>query len=169
MTLYRNKSLNEVSNIDKYKNINLSQFDNIEHDIIDIEDFAKTLSISIELSEDIIKSGELINNKIIINSSEHPFRQNFTVAHEIGHFIKKHGDSDRDENKIYSEEERKNEREANQFAAELLVPEYKIIQEYDKVKNKKEEAILRDLSDIFCVSKKVIQFRLIDLNLVNLA
>ena len=50
---------------------------------------------------------------IIINSNDRPERQNFTVAHEIGHFALHHFES---EEQTWEQEE-----EANLFAADLLL------------------------------------------------
>ena len=50
---------------------------------------------------------------IIINSNDRPERQNFTVAHEIGHFALNHFET---EKQTWEQEE-----EANLFAADLLL------------------------------------------------
>jgi Zn-dependent peptidase ImmA (M78 family) len=67
------------------------------------------------------------------NKSHHPNRQRFTIAHELGHYLLHQGelvhlDSDRGafmlnlRDSISSKGEDNDEREANLFAAELLMP-----------------------------------------------
>src|SRR5579859_858854 len=69
------------------------------------------------------KGKELI---IGVNSSQHPNRQRFTIAHEIGHYILHKGWSLHvDEDFCINRDGADNldERAANRFAAELLMPE----------------------------------------------
>lgn len=62
-----------------------------------------------------------------INSLHHPHRQRFTMAHELGHFIKHSPISSRfhDTNFFRNAESNQMETEANNFAAELLMPKNK--------------------------------------------
>lgn len=62
-----------------------------------------------------------INDEIFIgyNKNHHPNRQRFTVAHEIGHLIMGHTSVN---NNPTPENKDIEEMEANQFAAELLMP-----------------------------------------------
>ena len=98
-------------------------------------------------------------NTMYINSDEPPKRQNFTIAHELGHFILGHikeedykllfrkSQLERDKLKI--------EKEANCFAANLLVPTTfikKIISDYPFITN-------YQLSNLFGVSETVIRHR----------
>jgi Zn-dependent peptidase ImmA (M78 family) len=62
-----------------------------------------------------------------VNSAQPPTRRRFSIAHEIGHYL--HGHEDYDESKVLVEERRgslsaydRQEQEANEFAAELLMP-----------------------------------------------
>lgn len=59
---------------------------------------------------------------IAVNKNHHPNRQRFTVAHELGHYILNHGNKEdtlyRDKDGMYEPDEI----EANEFAAELLMP-----------------------------------------------
>ncbi len=74
-------------------------------------------------------------NAIYINAEDTPKRQNFTLAHEIGHY-KLHGNGHRERidrydysyisNKEEREKKEKEETEANYFAASLLVPANKL-------------------------------------------
>jgi Zn-dependent peptidase ImmA (M78 family) len=57
---------------------------------------------------------------VLLNSSDHPVRQRFTLAHEYGHHCMRHGAAvDR---RIDLASKDRQEVEANQFAAELLLP-----------------------------------------------
>lgn len=71
-------------------------------------------------------SGFLVpdKNAIFVNKMESPGRKRFTIAHEIGHYVLKHKESHilkRDE--LSSLGTNQQEKEANAFAAELLMPE----------------------------------------------
>ena len=72
-------------------------------------------------------------NKILINSNRPPKRMAFTLAHELGHAVM-HTDVDRDillrDGKSSSADYL--EKEANKFAACLLMPEYMIRQQMEK-------------------------------------
>jgi len=69
------------------------------------------------------------NKKIVVNAEDTPFRQNFTIAHELGHFLLAHHE-DADFVQNYSVMMRNTcaveptpmELEANVFADNLLVP-----------------------------------------------
>jgi predicted transcriptional regulator len=64
--------------------------------------------------------------KIVVNQNDAPVRQQFTLAHELGHFVLGHvkkGVLFRDTNFTFGEdEETRQETEANYFAGTLLVP-----------------------------------------------
>lgn len=84
----------------------------------------------------------------------HPFcRQRFTIAHEIGHLLLGHTCTSRDDGTY-------NEKEANAFAAELLVPAFLLKQDY------KETSTLRGISSLYRVSDSTMYIRLTDLKLV---
>lgn len=67
---------------------------------------------------------------ICINYKRPIGHQNFTLAHELGHWFLHKGQniSDDDRNCIYSSDIK--EKEANEFAAELLYPESLFVQDY---------------------------------------
>lgn len=68
---------------------------------------------------------------IFVNKTESPGRKRFTIAHEIGHFVLKHNNTNIFEystnalqrNNLSSKGQDPQEIEANAFAAELLMPE----------------------------------------------
>ncbi len=94
---------------------------------VDIRKIAESVGLTIQDSSPERKSGYLNaeNKTIFVSPSESPIRQRFTVAHELGHFVLGHGSSDRlitDWSIRYTPEQVKKERDANQFAAEVLMP-----------------------------------------------
>lgn len=112
------------------------------------------------------------------NKSESEVRRRFTIAHEIGHFILHRLEHeifvDRKEFKVLyrddnsSTGEFQNEREANAFAAALLMPRTKLIKELEKMKldlgDDKEDAI-KELARIFKVSSQAMMYRISNLEL----
>ncbi len=97
---------------------------------------------------------------IYFNSNEHYNRQRFTVAHELGHHVLGHtqdGEYHRDIVGNYSTGIRDDrEIEANQFAAELLMPEEAIRQLVSRIG---VDSTLR-LANIFNVSEAAMHWRL---------
>ena len=106
---------------------------------VDVEQIAKTLGLPIietDLGGDV--SGLLVSNGeqscIVVSKDDHPHRQRFTIAHEIGHFWLKHqfepGEHVHvDRGNFISKRGLRStagidpkEIEANQFAANLLMP-----------------------------------------------
>lgn len=98
---------------------------------------------------------------ILIDKNDGIKRQIFSVAHELGHFI-----LHKDENKHFSKRDFASslgldtkEREANAFAASLLMPE-------DEVSRLVDLGLkLDDLAGYFDVSSLAMQYRLINLGL----
>ena len=82
-------------------------------------------------------------------------RRHFTIAHEIGHFVL-HPERCRPERGgVVNEAGRREEREADAFAAELLMPEYLV---REAVREQGLDAVR--LADRFAVSRKAMQTRL---------
>lgn len=151
----------------------------IDHNLlntpVDTFKLAKSLGIKIEFKdlEDEV-SGFLVrkDNKDIIgvNQGHARTRQRFTVSHEIGHYmlhIKEQtlfvdyykGD------KLFRKNNHKvnynMEREANQFAASLLMPKKLIEVEIQKLSDEIEYSIKKfQLSKLFKVSELAMDFRL---------
>lgn len=96
------------------------------------------------------------------NVSEAPVRQRFTVAHELGHFALGHNDAPRDSGNFQSSGDPR-ERQANRFAAELLMPSSLVKQYYQNGVASSVEA----LANIFGVSKDAMGYRLINLGLLR--
>lgn len=98
--------------------------------------------------------------QIYFDSNEHGNRQRFTVAHELAHHVLGHtqnGEYHRDQVGNYSTGTRDyREIEANQFAAELLMPEDAI---YQLVSREGVNSTSR-LASIFNVSEEAMHWRL---------
>jgi Zn-dependent peptidase ImmA (M78 family) len=135
---------------------------------------AKKLNIRVEdseLEDDI--SGIFVvehdESYIIYNRSESHVRQRFTIAHELGHFILHKSSGvfvDRKPKALYrnsasSTGEVLKEREANAFAAALLMPKSLIDREIKKISDTEE--IVDKLAELFEVSKLAMSFRLSNL------
>jgi Zn-dependent peptidase ImmA (M78 family) len=115
--------------------------------------------------------GNIIKNAdgCVINiNSRHSAQTNmFTIAHELGHFIKhneklsKIGQFMDRKSSGYTKEEKQNERQANDFAAELLMPSDKFYQVY-----KENMGDIKKLTEFFMVSEEVIYFRAVKLGLM---
>ncbi|WP_113384945.1 ImmA/IrrE family metallo-endopeptidase [Rhizobium mayense] len=95
---------------------------------------------------------------IYINKNESPLRQTFTIAHELGHALLHKEWAASDGYKVFWRDPERNnddphEKEANAFAAHLLVPRNLLDQYY---RNLSES----DLSKLFAVSVPAIKNRL---------
>jgi len=75
------------------------------------------------------------NKFIVVNKKDNEKRQRFTIAHELGHYFLHMSDQDYENTSMVSFRGRSNkhEREANLFAAELLMPEDVVKREYELV------------------------------------
>lgn len=138
---------------------------------INVEAIAKNLEISVvphPFKEDI--SGLLFreNGKLFlgVNSGHTVQRQRFTIAHEIGHYIlhaseKIHYDTKDDLEQVYFRADSisgADEIQANQFAAELLMPK-----ELVEKCVKSGILIISVLAERFHVSDGAMRYRLINL------
>ncbi len=107
-------------------------------DLLENQDYIKKYNLLL-FKEDISKLsgfigyGEKKISVICINYKRPIGNQNFTLAHELGHWFLHYGQniSDNDKNCVYSSD--RIEQEANSFAAELLYPEKLFSQDYLKV------------------------------------
>jgi len=110
---------------------------NITSDPVDLMKIAEFLKIQVKyhaLPDEVsgaLDLRDLSNALILVNSGHSTSRQRFTLAHEIGHFCLQHvATGIHIDNKILfrknktDKEDTKKEREANRFAAELLMPEH---------------------------------------------
>lgn len=161
---------------------------------IDLTKLAIHLEVSVhkeELEDEI--SGMLVikdgNKHIIINKNQHPNRQRFTIAHEIGHLALHHKDGDQlfVDNKIavyhrvgtpshqaYSSPgsltDLSDEKEANYFAASLLMPEALLRSYIDSRQlDISDELDIYLLANAFGVSEQAMSIRLQNLGLIRFA
>lgn len=135
---------------------------------IPLEDIANSegLTVAVATFKDNSISGFIDFEKkmIIVNQYDSPSRQKFTIAHELGHWIlhQEELECNRDLIVFYRKaikgETDPLEREANCFAANLLVPDSFLKKFLDQSKTNK------DLANIFQVSESVIAYRR---NLIN--
>lgn len=93
-----------------------------------------------------------------INAYHHPVRQRFTLAHELAHYVLHRSEQERFEDRTYARrrnDHSKMEREADAFAASLLMPEVRVRKAIESgVKN------LNDLARQFDVSSLAMRYRL---------
>jgi Zn-dependent peptidase ImmA (M78 family) len=147
---------------------------------VPVEELALSLGAEIRRKAfDDDTSGMLIReeNRVIIavNSTHVEQRQRFTIAHEIGHWVLHRGrplvvDATvkvnlRAKNSGFASQ--REETEANQFAAALLMPVDSVQAIYEKLSNGKALSdLVSTLSNRFRVSSVAMQYRLTNLGLV---
>lgn len=109
--------------------------------------------ISGELYRDLEDGGWVI----IVNSNQTAARQRFTIAHELGHYVLHRNESDAFEDEIFfrSGEKDLSEYQADNFAAELLMPKELFTQALNK-----EGCTIESLSAQFGVSYVATRIRL---------
>lgn len=101
--------------------------------------------------------------EIGVNRIEPLARQRFTVAHEIGHWVMGHGNSFRDPAANFSSSANSFlERQANTFAACLLMPRSAVLQ-LAHTKNQ----LVDDMARAFSVSRIAMEYRLKNLGLIS--
>ena len=148
---------------------------------IPIERIALEVGLSLEpmdISDDI--SGVLVigqgQSAIGYNASHAVVRQRFTIAHEIGHFLLHGSKRDLFIDKGYTAIFRRDqavatgdyllERQANQFAAALLMPEDLVRNEVRNIEfDLADETALRELAKKFEVSTQAMSLRLAHLGI----
>ena len=98
---------------------------------------------------------------IVLNGPDDSGRRRFTIAHEIGHFVL-YPERCRPERGGVGEAGRREEREADTFAAELLMPEHLVREAV------REQGLdVARLADRFEVNRKAMQSRLRHLGLAE--
>ncbi len=153
---------------------------------VDVKYCAETLNVrvkAVELDEDV--SGFLVFNgnqaHIGYNRTHGEHRHRFTIAHEIGHYL-----LHKNSNKLFIEKKqsahekviyRNNnsstgeyviEREANSFAAALLMPRKLVEKELAQSHNlNNPDALISELADLFNVSAQAMRIRLTNLGIID--
>jgi Zn-dependent peptidase ImmA (M78 family) len=175
---------NRFRNIEKHAYSLLCRFELERKLPIDVEALASALGISVKyepFKEDL--SGVLVKENVRtvigVNSSHAITRQRFTIAHEIGHYALKH------EGNLFVDKALKNqafvvrrdgksslgidlfEIQANQFAAELLMPATLLKRQLERRIGKKSgltsDELISELARVFLVSHKAMEYRLVNL------
>lgn len=120
-----------------------------------------------------------------LNSAHHPLRQRFSIAHEIGHALlhlpptpPRSGDAVVDKpleilfrDNVASMGVDQREIEANRFAAELLMPEAAVRQQFRDLllspPYRDVDGLADELANKFVVSSQAMRFRLNNLGLID--
>src|SRR6266576_1164787 len=128
------------------------------------------LGLQVGKSEDLAVSGMLLppERQIWLNAAEGAPRRRFTLAHELGHWVCQHLEGKSapvycraaDVQPEPTAADRALEREANVFAAELLMPETAVREEWTRT------ATVGELAQAFGVSGVAMQWRLYSFGLV---
>jgi Zn-dependent peptidase ImmA (M78 family) len=101
--------------------------------------------------------------RIGVNRQDPPARQRFTAAHEIGHWMLGHGNSFRDLASNYSSaSDTIVERQANAFAACLLMPRGQVI---GLARNSTKS--VDEMARTFSVSRVAMEYRLRNLGIIS--
>ncbi len=143
----------------------LDQLD-IEEPPVDVEGVAGSLGLQVnKVSRGMGFRGRLLRERMVVEveQSTHPHMQRFTIAHEVGHWVLGHNSvvSVFNDRSTY-DPRRINDRQANVFASELLMPEVWVRAHWAKLRNSQE------MAKLFCVSPEAMFYRLEDLNLLGL-
>jgi Zn-dependent peptidase ImmA (M78 family) len=130
-------------------------------------DIAKSEGITIayfkpdDNTKDISGLLEINQKKIYLNAYESAARQNFTLAHELAHYFLKHRPDQYGvykRNSLYSTTKPEKEKEADAFAAELLMPA-QLIKKVKRDYGLSDKDIIT-LSRLFGVSASAMEYRL---------
>jgi Zn-dependent peptidase ImmA (M78 family) len=149
---------------------------------VNVEEICKTLGVAVkpmDVKERV--SGVLVlkNDKATVgyNRMDAPVRQRFTIAHELGHYA-----LHQDTMQLFVDEgyavayrdsrsssgEVRREREANAFAAAILMPKYLVEQEVEKLSfDLGSDDALETLASRFDVSTQAMAYRLANLGIFS--
>ena len=109
--------------------------------------------------------GRVVVERAVIEvaANDHPHRKRFTVAHELGHYVLDH-------NPVLTEAEPRdfgnpksvNEKEANHFAAALLMPEEWVRQDWQNLQDAER------MANLYRTSPEAMWYRLMELKLLKI-
>ncbi len=143
---------------------------------VPIEEIVAQYGISIGYAPSEDYSGVLIRKSdggflMGINSDETNSRMRFTIAHELAHFLfdknKAVSIDYRNKTRLINKPEK--EKRADFFAANLLMPDNLVTEDFKKASNNTSyfsEADLIKLAELYQVSKEAMRYRLQNLNLI---
>lgn len=107
--------------------------------------------------------GQMVRDRAVIEVSrgDPRHRQRFTIAHEMGHYVLDHNPvySMADDREL-SDPRQTNEREADIFAAEMLMPEEWMREDWKGLRN------ARKMATLYYVSEEAMWYRLEELRLM---
>ena len=142
-------SLNSIP-VDLNKILKKESIEVVEKNFVELE-----LKVSKQISGMLYIAG---NTKLIlVNEQDNKKRQNFTIAHELGHYYLHGGQNAKDEVFVsFREDSNQKETEANKFAAALLMSDDEVKDEYNLV----IFPTVSYLADKFDVSKMAMRIKL---------
>ena len=122
------------------------------------------------LAVDYVQSPRGLHGRVIVTravievaADDHPHRQRFTLAHELGHYVLDHSPLFTDaEPRDFGNPKGVNEQEANHFAASLLMPAEWVRQDWAKLRDAARMATL------YRTSPESMWYRLQELKLINI-
>lgn len=156
----------------------LAQF-RVRRPPVPVEQIAKRLGLKLaavpagdDISGAIIRKGTRV--VIAVNTSHHPNRQRFTVAHELGHYYFHQGLEEHvDQNFRIAWRNTDSSRavdwleiEANRFAAELLMPTEFLVKDLDALQRIEKRTVAL-LASRYRVSPEAMKFRLTNLGITG--
>ena len=162
MNIYKNDSFNRI--VQKFTDIDLSEIDGVF--VVPVGQICDKLGLKAEFKR--LKNGlsgylDSENKTIFINEDYPATRNLFTVAHEIGHYVLHEGTQNRfDQYHKYTSEELQREWQANEFAGELLMPQYKFTEIFRELQNNTKK-----IADWFGVSQRAVEIRSFCLGLID--
>jgi Zn-dependent peptidase ImmA (M78 family) len=153
---------------------------------INLEEILKCLDVKLEKIiewNDVLGEIEVKNEQVVIkiNEANHLFeeRERFTIAHELGHLCRHIAPNVKDKFVDTEETMKRNnywsmeEYEANNFAAQLLMPDDLIVEEGKKIALQLKENGQVDINEFifkmaqkFNVSKQAMRYRLKNLGII---
>ena len=111
---------------------------------------------------------------VLINSTHHTNRQRFSLAHEIGHFVMHQITGVHMDTKVFLRQDTPNplharmEREANKFAAELIMPELQVKESWNQISaDFLDDNPVAALANQFQVSEGALMIRLKEIKGLN--
>ncbi|MDS3871833.1 ImmA/IrrE family metallo-endopeptidase [Staphylococcus hominis] len=151
-----------------------SAFEIPRHQPINLDEFLNTLNIQLHESEELIYEGKIEkdyndNTIITIKYNHNEGRRRFTIAHELGHYFLHFNDEDKEfkDSVFYRSLEYNDEEiEANEFAANLLMPEeeYKVFAENNAYNQESNTYDIEKIAEYFIVSRQAAIYRGKNLN-----
>ncbi|MGC4101107.1 ImmA/IrrE family metallo-endopeptidase [Ferruginibacter sp.] len=151
---------------------------NIPIDVYKCAEYLGVEITSLDLEDDISGFFAIKNKKahIGVNKANNAQRIRFTIGHELGHYILHAKETplfiDKEESRLNrdynsSTGELIKEREANAFAAALLMPRKLVIKKINELSERDNKTLIRKLSVEFDVNPKAMGIRLVNLDIIG--